>query len=122
MGKITIAPDNFVKNIGDTEGITLLTGTAYTQGMVVTLQNTGKYSQGIIINPEDTPAGTELPFSEQKVYVLAADVDATGGDAEGVGYTGEFNLNKITFGGAQVIANVKGTLQAKNIILNDWSQ
>jgi len=122
MGKVTIAPDNLVKEIGDTEGITLLTGTAYTQGMVVTLQNDGKYANAIIINPEDTPTGTELPFSEQKVYILAADVDATGGDAEGVGYTGEFNLNKITFGGSQVIANVEGTLQAKNIILNDWSQ
>jgi hypothetical protein len=122
MGKITIAPDNFVKEIGDTEGITLLTGTAYTQGMAVTLQNTGKYSQGIIINPEDTPTGTELPFSEQKVYILAADVDATGGDAAGIGYTGEFNSNKVTLPGSQTEAQVAGTLQAKNIILNDWSQ
>jgi hypothetical protein len=122
MGKTTISPDNFVNEIGETEGITLLTGTAYTQGMVVTLQNTGKYSQGIVINPEDTPAGTELPYSEQKVYVLAADVDATGGDAEGVGYTGKFNLNKITFGAAQTEAQIAGTLQAKNIILNDWSK
>ena len=117
-----VAYDNLVKEIGETEGITLLTGTAYTQGMIVTLQNTGKYSQGIVINPEDTPTGTELPFSEQKVYVLAADVDATAADAEGVGYTGEFNLNNVVFGGAQVIANVEGTLQAKNIILNDWSK
>lgn len=122
MGKVTIAPDNLVRVIGDTEGITLLTGTAYTQGMIVTLQNTGKYAHDIIINPEDTPAGTQLPFSEQKVYILAADVDATAADAEGVGYTGEFNSNKVTFPGAQVIANVEGTLQAKNIILNDWSQ
>jgi len=122
MGKVTIAPDNLVRVIGDTEGITLLTGTAYTQGMAVTLQNTGKYSQGIIINPEDTPAGTELPFSEQKVYILAADVDATGGDAEGVGYTGEFNSNNVTLPGAQTEAQVAGTLQAKNIILNDWSK
>jgi len=120
MGKATIASDNFVRVIGDTESITLLTGTAYTQGMVVTLQDSGKYENAIILNPEDTPAGTELPFSEQKVYILSSDVDATGGDAEGVGYTGEFNLNKITFGGSQVIANVEGTLQAKNIILNDW--
>ena len=122
MAVRSVTYDNLVKKIGDDEGITLLTGTAYTAGMIVTLQNTGKYSQGIVINPEDTPTGTELPFSEQKVYVLAADVDATGGDAEGIGYTGEFNLNNITFGGAQVIANVEGTLQAKNIILNDWSK
>lgn len=120
MGKITISPDDLVQEIGETEGITLLTGTAYTQGMVVTLQNTGKYSQGIIINPEDTPAGTELPFSEQKIYILAADVDATAADAEGVGYTGTFNANKVTLPGAQTVADVAGTLQAKNIILNDW--
>lgn len=122
MSVRTVTHDNLVKEIGETEGITLLAGTAYTAGMIVTLQNTGKYSQGIIINPEDTPAGTELPFSEQKVYVLAADVDATAADAEGIGYTGEFNLNEITFGGAQVLADVQGTLQAKNIILNDWSK
>ena len=122
MSVRTVTHDNLVKKIEETEGITLLTGTAYTIGMVVTLQNTGKYSQGIVINPEDTPTGTELPFSEQKVYVLSADVDATGGNAEGVGYTGEFNLNNVVFGGAQVIADVEGTLQAKNIILNDWSK
>ena len=122
MGKVTISSDNLVKNIVDTEGITLLTGTAYTQGMMVTLQTDGKYTDGIVINPEDTPAGTELPFSEQKIYVLAADVDATGGDAEGVGYTGEFNSNNVTLSGAQTEAQIAGTLQAKNIILNDWSQ
>ena len=120
MAKITISPDDLVHVIDETEGITLLTGTAYTQGMVVTLQNTGKYANAIVINPEDTPAGTELPFSEQKVYILAADVDATGGDAEGIGYTGTFNANKVTFGAAQTVAQVAGTLQAKNIILNDW--
>jgi len=120
MGKITISPDDLVQEIGETESITLLTGTAYTQGMVVVLQDTGKYENEIILNPEDTPAGTELPYSEQKVYILAADVDATGGDAEGVGYTGTFNANKVTFGSTQVVADVAGTLQAKNIILNDW--
>lgn len=120
MGKVTISPDDLVQEIGETEGITLLTGTAYTQGMVVTLQNTGKYANAIVLNPEDTPAGTELPFSEQKVYILAADVDATAADAEGIGYTGTFNANKVTFGAAQVVAEVAGTLQAKNIILNDW--
>ena len=122
MAVRSVTYDNLVKEVGETEGITLLTGTAYTAGMVVTLQNTGKYSQGIVINPEDTPAGTELPFSEQKVYVLAADVDATGGDAEGVGYTGEFNSNNVTLPGAQTEAQLAGTLQAKNIILNDWSK
>ena len=120
MGKITISPDDLVQEIGETEGITLLTGTAYTQGMVVTLQNTGKYANAIVLNPEDTAAGTELPFSEQKIYILAADVDATAADAEGVGYTGTFNANKVTFGSTQVVADVAGTLQAKNIILNDW--
>lgn len=122
MAVRTVTYDNLVKKIGDDEGITLLTGTAYTAGMIVTLQNTGKYSQGIVINPEDTPAGTELPFSEQKVYVLAADVDATAADAEGVGYTGEFNLNNVTLPTGQTLAQIAGTLQAKNIILNDWSK
>jgi len=122
MAAVTISPDNLVMRIEDTESITLLTGTAYTAGMVVTLQNSGKYSQGIVINPEDTPAGTELPFSEQKVFILAESVDATGGDKVGVGYTGEFNSNKVTFGGAQTLAQVAGTLQAKDIILKDWNK
>ena len=105
----------------ETESITLLTGTAYTAGMLVTLQNTGKYSSAIVINPEDTPAGTELPFSEQKIYVLLEDVDATGGDQVSVGFTGSFNRAEITYAGGQVEANVAGTLQAKNVILKDWS-
>jgi len=122
MAVRSVTYDNLVKEIGETESITLLTGTAYTIGMVVTLQNDGKYTDDIIINPEDTPTGTQLPFSEQKVYILAEDTDATGGDAVGIGYTGEFNVNNVTLPGAQTVAQAAGTLQAKNIILNDWSK
>lgn len=114
--------NNLVRRKDETESIVLATSaTPYTAGMLVSLQNTGKYEHAIVINPEDTPAGTELPFSEQKIYVLSEDVDATAADQTTVGYTGEFNRASITFAGAQVEADIAGTLQAKKIILSDWS-
>ena len=117
----TVTYNNLVVKKEDTKSITVASGTAYTAGMIVTLQNTGKFENAIIINPEDTPAGTELPFSEQEVYVLIEDVDATAADKVVVGVIGEFNRAEITFKSPQVEADVAGTLQAKQIKLTDWS-
>ena len=98
----------------ETESIVLAQdATLYTQGMIVVKENDGKYRNDLIMNPEDTPAGTQLPFSEQKVYVLSEDADATAADITTVGYTGEFNRSSITYLAPQVEADVKGTLQAK---------
>ncbi len=106
----------------ETESIVLAQdATLYTQGMILVKGDDGLYRNDLIMNPEDTPSGTQLPFSEQKVYVLSEDVDATAADITTVGYTGEFNRASITFLAPQVEADVSGTLQAKKIILKDWS-
>jgi hypothetical protein len=52
--------------------------------------------------------------------VLVEDVDASLGDVVAVAYSGTFNRSKVTFKSPQTEANVKGILQAKNIILKDW--
>lgn len=117
-----VAYNKLVSRVDDTESILLLTSvTPYTAGMVLALQNTGKYEHAIIINPEDTPTGTELPFSEQKIFILPEDIDATAGDVTTVAINGEFNRAEVTYASTQVEANVAGTLQAKNIELKDWS-
>ncbi len=121
---MVIKSDEIFAIVEDTVSATLASGTDYTAGMVLTLQTTGKYTNGIIINPEDTPTGTELPFSEQIVGVLTDDVDATDGDKVGVIITGGKggNLNKITFPATQTYAQVAGTLQAKNLQMKGWNK
>lgn len=116
----SVVYNDLIVKTEDTKSIPLAIGT-YTAGMVVTLQTTGYFENAIIINPEDTPAGTELPFSEQEVYVLIEDKTVTVDGDVAVGAIGEFNRASITFGGAQTEAQVAGTLQAKQIKLSDWS-
>lgn len=122
MGKTTITHDNLVAEIGDTVGITLLTGTSYSAGDIVVLQDTGKYTDALIVLSGVSASTPQMSYDEQTILVLADDYDATSGDVEGIGYTGEFNINSVTFSGAQTLADVAGILQAKNIILKDWSK
>jgi hypothetical protein len=117
----TIAYNNLVVKKDDTASLNLAAGTNYTQGMIVVLGNDDKYRHDLVINPEDTPAGTQLPFSEQMCFVLSEDIDLTATSGTSVGYIGEFNRASITFAGGQVESDVAGTLQAKNIRLSDWS-
>lgn len=115
--------DDLFMQVNETISVTLASGVAYTKGMLVTLQNTGKYTNGIVVNPEDTAAGTELPFSEQVIGILVDDVDATSTDKVGVIATDAVaNLNKITFATGQTLANIAGTLQAKNLKLEGWNK
>ena len=115
--------DDLFIQVNDTKSVTLSSGVAYTKGMLVTLQNTGKYTNGIVINPEDSRAGTELPFSEQVIGILVDDVDATSTDKVGVIATDAVaNLNKITFASGQTLAHIAGTLQAKNLKLEGWNK
>ena len=115
--------DDLFMQVNDTQSVTLASGVAYTKGMLVTLQNTGKYTNGIVVNPEDTPAGTELPFGKQVIGILVDDVDATSADKVGVIATDALaNINKITFATGQTYLNIIGTLQAKNIKLKRWSK
>lgn len=122
MAVTTVAHDNLVKRIDTDEGITLLAGVAYTQGMVVVKQDTGKYTNADIVLSGAIAATPQMSYDQQVIYVLADDYDATLADVAGVGYTGEFNSNSVTLPGAQTITNVAGILQAKGITLKDWSK
>jgi len=112
----TISHDNLVKRIDSDHGITLTGSKLYPIGSVVTSTDGVTYSDADII------LSTVAGYNTQTVYVLADEVDATLADAAGVGYTGEFNLNNVTLPGTQTLAQVGGILQAKNIILKDWSK
>ena len=113
--------DDLFMQVNDTQSVTLASGVAYTKGMLVTLQNTGKYTNGIVSNPEG-PAGTQ-PYGKQIIGILVDDVDATSADKVGVIATDAVaNLNKITFAAGQTLANIAGTLQAKNLKLEGWNK
>ena len=115
--------DDLFMQVNDTKSVTLQSGVAYTKGMLVTLQNTGRYTNGIVINPGAPVAGTQLPFSEQVIGILVDDVNATSGDRVGVIATDAVaNLNKITFAAGQTLAHIAGTLQAKNLKLEGWNK
>lgn len=115
--------DDLFMQVNDTKSVTLNSGVAYTKGMLVTLQNTGKYTNGIVVNPEDTATGTGLPFSKQVIGILVDDVNATSADRVGViAIDAVANLNKITFAAGQTLANIAGTLQAKNLKLEGWNK
>ncbi len=122
MGKVTISPDNAVTRIDTDKGVTLLAGVSYTQGMLVVKQDTGKWTNALIVLSGAIAATPQLSYDGQEIGWLAADVDATLADSAGIVYTGEFNLNNTTFSGAQTLANVAGILQAKGITLKDWSK
>lgn len=111
--------DDLFMQVNDTISVTLASGVAYTKGMLVTLQNTGKYTNGIVFNPEDGGA----TFSRQVIGILVDDVDATSADKVGVIATDAVaNLNKITFASGQTLALIAGTLQAKNLKLEGWNK
>ena len=116
--------DDLFMQVNDTKSVTLASGVAYTKGMLVTLQSTGKYTNGIVVNPEDgIPGGAHLPFSRQVIGILVDDVNATSADKVGVIATDAVaNLNKITFAAGQTLANIAGTLQAKNLKLEGWNK
>lgn len=115
--------DDLFMQVNDTKSVTLRAGVAYTKGMLVTLQITGKYTNGIVLNPEDGVPGTALPFGRQVIGILVDDVDATSADKVGVIATDAVaNLNKITFAAGQTLAQIAGTLQAKNLKLEGWNK
>lgn len=115
--------DDLFMQVNDTKSVTLNSGVAYTKGMLVTLQNTGKYTNGIVVNPQTPVSGTQLPFSEQVIGILVDDVNATSADRVGVIATDAVaNLNKITFAAGQILAHIAGTLQAKNLKLEGWNK
>lgn len=105
--------DDLFMQVNDTKSVTLAAGVAYTKGMLVTLQPTGKYTNGAVANPG----------ADQVIGILVDDVDATSTDKVGVIATDAVaNLNKITFASGQTLAHIAGTLQAKNLKLEGWNK
>ena len=115
MSVRTVGFDNLVKSIKTDVGITLAAG-VYTQGMVVTS------TDGVTFGVTDILLSTVAGFNTQTIYVLAADITTATDGTSAIGYTGEFNENNVTLPGVQTIAQVGGILQAKDIILKDWSK
>ena len=115
MGKVTISPDNLVREIKEDRGITLAAG-VYTQGQIVTSVD------GVTWDGSDIILSTIAGFNTQTIYVLSADITTATDGTAAIGYTGEFNENNVTLPGIQTIAQVGGILQAKDIILRDWSK
>lgn len=122
MASRTVTHDNLVKRIDTDKGVTLASGTAYTQGMVVVLQDTGKWTNADVVLSGAAAATPQLSYDAQEIGILSEDVDATAADGAGVVYTGEFNSNEVTLPGAQTLAAIAGVLQAKGITLKDWSK
>jgi len=113
----TVSFDNLVLSVNESAGITLASGVSYTAGMVVVLQDTGKYTNADVALAGADATSPNVTFDAQKVYVLSDDYDATDGDVAAIAYTGEFNSNNITLPGTQTEATIGGILQAKGIIL-----
>ena len=117
------AVENFVSEVNETKSVTLKAGVYYTAGMLVTLQNDGKFTNGIIIAPGATLTGTQVAFEKQMIGVVRDAVDATSGDKVGVIITvGVFNKNKITFASTQTYADVAGILQSKSLKMEGWNK
>lgn len=118
-----ILADNIFMRVNDTLGVTLTSGVNYPAGSVVTLQTDGEYTNGRVLNPGATTAGTEVDFGGQIVGILTEDVDATSAAKPAVIATEcEANLNNITFASGQAFADIAGTLQSKNIKLKGWNK
>jgi len=116
MAITTVTHDNLVKSIKSDHGITLASGKSYPMGSIVTSVD------GVTWTDADVILSTVAGFNTQTVYVLSDTVDATAANAAGIGYTGEFNQNNVTLPGTQTLAQIAGVLQAKDIILKDWSK
>lgn len=115
--------ENFVSQVNETKSVTLKSGVSYTAGMLVTLQNDGKFTNGIIIVPGASLTGTQVAYEKQIVGVLREAVDATSADKVGVIITdGVFNQNKVTFASTQTYADVAGILQSKNLKMEGWNK
>lgn len=115
--------DDLFMQVNDTKSVTLKSGVSYTAGMLVTLQNDGKFTNGIVIAPGASLTGTQVAYDKQIVGVLREAVDATSADKVGVIITdGVFNQNKITFASGQTLAHIAGILQAKNLKMEGWNK
>jgi len=106
----TISPENWIKRVDQTVGVTLAAG---------------NYAKGTLVVESATPgtfefADVDSTKDAQRVLVLRDAVNtATDGDA-GIGITGEFSKAKITFHGTQTADTLAGALNRNGIYITTW--
>lgn len=92
-----------------TESMVILTGEVITEGTVLgKITASGK---GVIVNSAGTDDGRRTAYA-----VLLQDVDATSADVTApVALCGEFNENKLIFGGTDTVETHRATLRGLSI-------
>lgn len=106
------SPNNLYGKIDDSRGITLVTGSNYLAGSLLSSNASGTYELKAI-----TGAIGEL------ICVLKEDVDATAASKPAVGiFAGEVNASKLIFGGGQTFVQVQGELQKAGIVAKTWKE
>lgn len=108
-----ISPENWIKRIDDTIGLTLQAGT-YVAGTLLVEVSEGVFGLANVAFDSTTVNDA------QRVYVLRDAVTTATDGTAGVGVIGEFNATAITFNGTQTAVTLAGVLQAKGIFLKTW--
>lgn len=109
----TYVPDALIA--GDfplrTEKVTIVSGQNLQRGALLgKITSGGKYNLSLSAASD----GSQTP-----VAILAEDVDASGGDKDGIVYiSGDFNQDAITFGASHTAASVKAGLRDLGIYLH----
>ena len=107
-----VSPENWIKRVDETVGVTLAAGTYVKGALIVESATPGTFEFADVDSAKDG----------QRVLVLRDAVDtATDGDAA-IGVTGEFSKAKITFHGAQTADTLSGALQRNGIYLTTWEE
>ena len=91
--------------------VTIASGTNAVRGSLLgSITASGKY----VVSAAAAGDGSQTPKA-----ILAEDVDATGGDKEGIVYvSGDFNATALTYGAGHTAASVKDGLRDANIYLH----
>lgn len=117
METTAISYNDLVRDNGIRKGATLATGASYTAGQIVCSNAGANYASTDIL------LSGVAGYNTQEIGVVLESVDATAGAKETIILVGgTVNRAKVTFPGVQTEALTNGILQAKGIILEDWSK
>jgi hypothetical protein len=112
FGENVFTPDGLVLSLDDvvSRKVTILTGQNLARGTVLgKITATGKYKASAAANGD----GSETPDC-----ILVEATDATGGDAEAMGYfRGRFSSGALTIGAGLTVAGITEGLRGKGIDL-----
>ncbi len=117
METTAVKYNDLVREPEDKKGVTVATGATYTAGMLLVSDAGADFAHSAVA------LSTAAGYNTQEIGVLLEDVDATGGAEETVvALGGKFNRANVFIKSGQVEADINGVLQAKNILLEDWSK